>query len=92
MLSPVLFYVIVISIINSFQIFTFVYVITGGAGGPGTATLVYVLYLFRNGFVYQKMGYASALAWILLVIVLVLTWLQFNVSRFWVYYEGDERG
>jgi multiple sugar transport system permease protein len=95
MLSPVLFYVIVISIINSFQIFTIVYVMTSGTGssgstvgGPGTATLVYVVYMFQNAFIYQKMGYASALAWILLMIILVLTWLQFVASRRWVYYEG----
>jgi multiple sugar transport system permease protein len=88
MLSPVLFYVIVISIIASFQIFDNVYVMT--RGGPGTATLVYVMYLYQNAFEYQKMGYASAMAWVLFLIILGLTWAQFRGSRYWVYYEFEE--
>jgi len=90
MLSPSLFYVTIISTINSFQIFDTVYVMT--QGGPGKATLVYVLHLYRNAFEYQKMGYASAMAWILFLIILGLTWLQFKVSRYWVYYEFEEGG
>jgi len=90
MLSPVLFYVIVISIIGSFQIFTNVYVMT--RGGPGTATLVYVMHLYSNAFEYQKMGYASAMAWILFLIILGLTGLQFRISRRWVYYEAEGGG
>ncbi len=87
MLSPVLLFVIIISTINSFQIFTDVYVLT--QGGPGTATLVYVFYLFRNAFEYLKMGYASALAWILFMVVLALTWIQLRASQRWVYYESS---
>ena len=87
MLSPVLFYVSVISIIGSFQIFTNVFVTT--RGGPGTATLVYVMHLYLNAFEYMKMGLASAMAWILFLIILVLTWLQFKASKRWVYYEAD---
>ncbi len=90
MISPVLFFVIVISVIGSFQIFDNVYVMT--QGGPGTATLVYVFHLYRNAFQYQKMGYASAMAWILSVIILVLTWLQIKASTAWVYYEGEGEG
>jgi multiple sugar transport system permease protein len=90
MLSPVLFYVIVISVIGSFQIFDNVYVMT--RGGPGTATLVYVMHLYQNAFEYQQMGYASAMAWILFLIILGLTWLQFRGSRVWVYYEAGEEG
>jgi multiple sugar transport system permease protein len=89
MLSPVLFFVIVISVINSFQILTDVLVMT--QGGPGTATFVYVYYIYQAAFQYLKMGYASALAWILFVIILVLTCLQLWASRRWVYYEGGER-
>jgi multiple sugar transport system permease protein len=87
MLSPVLFFVLIISVIASFQIFDNVYVMT--QGGPGTATLVYVLHLYRNAFEYQKMGYASAMAWILAMIILILTWLQFRASSAWVYYESE---
>ncbi|GIV80356.1 sugar ABC transporter permease [Litorilinea aerophila] len=89
MLSPVLFFVIVISTINSFQILTDVLVMT--QGGPGTATFVYVYYIYQAAFQYLKMGYASALAWILFLIILALTLLQLWGSKRWVYYEGGER-
>lgn len=89
MLSPVLFFVIVISVISSLQILTDVLVMT--QGGPGTATFVYVYYIYLAAFNYLKMGYASALAWILFAIILVLTLLQLWASKRWVYYEGGER-
>jgi multiple sugar transport system permease protein len=87
MISPVLFYNLVIGIISTFQIFTSAYVMT--AGGPNDATLFYNLYLYNNAFRYQRMGYASALAWVLFVIVMVLTLLVFRSSAMWVYYEGE---
>jgi len=87
MLSPTIFFNLVMGIIGSFQIFTNVYIMT--SGGPGTATLVYVLYLFQNAFLYFKMGYASAMAWILFVIILTLTLLVIKSSAFWVYYETE---
>jgi multiple sugar transport system permease protein len=90
MLSPVLFFVIIISVIESFQIFTNVYVMT--RGGPGTATLVYIMHLYLNAFEYQKMGYASALAWVLFIIIMGLTLIQLRASKRWVYYEGDAEG
>jgi multiple sugar transport system permease protein len=58
-------------------------------GGPSNATLFYGLYLYRNAFNYLEMGYASALAWVLLAIILALTLLLFRSARFWVYYEGS---
>lgn len=85
MISPALFFVIVIGIVASFQIFTTVAVMT--QGGPGSATLVYVYYLYQNAFTYFKMGYASALGWVLFVVVAALTWVQFVASRKWVHYE-----
>jgi multiple sugar transport system permease protein len=88
MLSPVLFFVLVISTISSFQILTDVLVMT--QGGPGTATFVFVYYIYQSAFQYLKMGYASALAWILFAIILGLTLLQLWGSKKWVYYE-DER-
>jgi multiple sugar transport system permease protein len=87
LITPVLFYNLVIGIISTFQIFTQVYVMT--AGGPVESTLFYNLYLYNNAFRYQRMGYASALAWMLFVIVLVLTLLVFRSSAMWVYYEGE---
>jgi multiple sugar transport system permease protein len=89
LITPVLFYNLVIGIISTFQIFTTVYVMTGG--GPVESTLFYNLYLYNNAFRYQRMGYASALAWILFIIVLTLTLLVFRSSAMWVYYEGEVR-
>jgi multiple sugar transport system permease protein len=87
LISPVIFYNLVIGIIGTFQYFTSAYVMTNG--GPAEATMFYNLYLYNNAFRYQKMGYASALAWVLLLIVLVLTMLVFRSSAAWVYYEGE---
>jgi len=86
MISPALFLVIVTSTVASFQIFTNVAVMT--EGGPGTSTMVYVYYLYLNAFTYFRMSYGSALAWLLFVVVSLLTWLQFKASSKWVYYEG----
>ena len=59
-------------------------------GGPGTATLFYGLYLYRQAFEFYRMGYASALAWMIFLIILALTFVNFRIARFWVYYEGEE--
>ena len=89
LMTPIIFFNLVIGIISSFQFFTGVYVLT--RGGPADATLFYNLYLYNNAFRYNAMGYASALAWILFIIVLRLTLLVFKSSSFWVYYEGELR-
>ena len=90
LLSSTIFFVIIISVINSFQVFTSALVIT--QGGPGTGTLFYTLYMYYRAFLDLRMGYASAMAWILFVIILLLTLVQFRVARRWVYYEtGDAR-
>ena len=90
MISPVIFFNMIVTIIGAFQIFDQVYIMTNGKGGPANATLVYVLYLYRNGFEYFKMGYASALAVVLFVIILGITAFQFAAARRWVYYEGGD--
>ena len=89
MLTPTVFFHLITTVIGSFQIFTYAYVLTGG--GPADSTLFYVLYLSRLGFEYFKMGYASAFAWVLFVVVLLLTILQFAAGRHWVYYEESAR-
>jgi len=91
MMTPVIFYTLVLGLIGAFQYFTEVYVISGGSGGPQRATLFYNLYLYQNAFKYNEMGYASALAWVLFIIVLALTLLVFRSSVMWVYYEGEVR-
>lgn len=85
MMSPVIFLVIILSTFGSFQAFVQPYVMTGG--GPANATLLGVLYLYYSGFEWGKMGYASAIAWVLLVILLIFTVIQLKLARHWVYYE-----
>ena len=89
LMTPVIFFNLVIGIIGTFQFFTGVYVLT--RGGPADATLFYNLYLYNNAFRYMEMGYASSLAWVLFIIVLLLTLLVFRSSSLWVYYEGEIR-
>jgi multiple sugar transport system permease protein len=89
MLSPAIFFNLILAIIGAFQVFTQSYIITGG--GPENATLFYVLYLYRMAFENFRMGYASALAWILFLIILLFTYIQFKLSDRWVYYEGAVR-
>lgn len=85
-LSPLIFYNLVMGIIGSFQVFTQAYIMTGA--GPGNSTLFYVLQLYRQAFEFHNMGYASAIAWILFVICLLVTLLVFRGSKNLVYYEG----
>lgn len=88
MLSPYIFFNLVMGIIGTFQIFTQAYIMT--SGGPVDSTLFYVYYLFNNAFRYFKMGYASALAWILFIIILLLTLVQLRLAPRWVYYEAEQ--
>ncbi|NPV07257.1 MAG: sugar ABC transporter permease [Anaerolineae bacterium] len=89
MVSPVLFFQLVMGIIGALQVFTAGYVMT--AGGPNNATLFFVLHLYRNAFQYFKMGYACSLAWLLFLYVSALTLLTFRSSSAWVYYETELR-
>lgn len=88
LLTPTIFFNLVLGIIGAFQVFTQAYIVS--AGGPLWSTLFYVLYLYNQGFQYFKMGYASALAVVLFVIILVLTLIVQFTSRRWVYYEGAQ--
>jgi multiple sugar transport system permease protein len=86
MISPVILYHIITALFGGFQIFTTAYIATNG--GPANSTLFYVLYLYRNAFQYSKMGYASAMAWILFIIVLIITLIIFRTSARWIFYRG----
>jgi len=90
MMSPTLFFVLVTSIISSFQVFVTALIMTNG--GPANATLMYVLYLYRLAFVQFRMGPASALAWAYFVIIMGFAGLLFATGRAWVYYESDLLG
>lgn len=85
MLSPAIFFTLIIGIIRSFQVFTQAYVMT--QGGPKNSTLFYVYYLYLRGFRMLKMGSASSMAWILFILILVFTLIQFKFASKWVYYE-----
>ena len=87
MLSPIIFFNLVMSIINSFQTFTQAFIVSGGTGGPSDSTLFYTLYLYTQGFGQMKMGYAAAMAWILVLIVAVFTLVNFAASKYWVHYD-----
>ena len=86
MLSPVLFFVIIISVVGSFQNFTEIRVMT--EGGPGESSNVLIWYLWENAFIFLQLGVAAAVAWIMFVILMALTGLQFRIGRRWVYYEA----
>jgi multiple sugar transport system permease protein len=91
MLSPVLFFNLVLQTIQAFQVFTPAFAVSAGKGGPADSTLVYTLYLYDRGFVASHMGYASAMAWVLLLAIGAVTAVLFRTSRSWVFYasEGD---
>ncbi len=88
LLTPTIFFTLIMGIIGSFQVFTQGFVMT--QGGPNNATLFYVLYLYQNAFQFLKMGYASALAWVLFLIILAFTAVQMKMSG-WVHYEGEAK-
>ncbi len=87
LLTPVLFFNLTITLIQSFQTFTKAFIISGGSGGPINSTLLYSLYLYIKGFTFLDMGYASAMAWVLLFIIAIITGLLFLSSRYWVFYS-----
>lgn len=89
MISGVLFFVITVALINSLQVFTQGYVMFDDDGGPRNAALFAVMYLFQRAFSYFQMGYAAAIAWILFLVIITITALQFKVSQRWVYYEAS---
>ncbi|MGN6442015.1 MAG: carbohydrate ABC transporter permease [Arthrobacter sp.] len=91
MLSPVIFFNLLMETIHAFQIFASAYIISNGEGGPAGSTLFYTLYLYLRGFSDFRMGYASAMAWLLVVVVGIITLIFFRTSKSWVHYSGDSR-
>ena len=91
MLSPVLLFNLLLETIHSFQIFGSAFIISGGTGGPAGSTLFYTLYLYRRGFVDFQMGYAAAMAWVLVLVVGIITFIFFKTSKSWVHYSGETK-
>jgi multiple sugar transport system permease protein len=91
LLAPVIFFNLVLQTIEGFKAFTQAFIVSGGTGGPIDSTLFYSLYLYIEAFANFRMGYASALAWLLLVIIAIFTAIAFGTSKYWVYYEDESR-
>jgi multiple sugar transport system permease protein len=87
LLSPIIFFNLVLQLIGSFQSFTQAYVVSGGTGGPSDSTMFYTMYLYQKGFGELDMGYAAAMAWGLVVIIGAFTAINFIASRWWVFYD-----
>lgn len=90
LLTPVIFFNLIMQLIAGFMTFTQAFVITNGSGRPLDTTLFYALYLYKRGFETYEMGYASAMAWVMLVVIALLTAVVFRTSSQWVYYEAQE--
>jgi multiple sugar transport system permease protein len=89
LLAPVIFFNLVLQTIDAFKAFTSAFIVSGGTGGPIDSTLFYTLYLYEEGFGNFRMGYASAMAWVLLIAIAVFTAAAFLTSKYWVFYEDD---
>lgn len=89
LITPMILFNLVMQMINAFQTFNAPYIISGGTGGPLDSTLVYSLYLYHKGFTFFEMGYASGMAWILLLIIGIFTLIQFRLSKIWVYNQDE---
>lgn len=90
LLSPIIFFNLVMQTISAFMTFTPAYIITKGEGGPLDGTLLYSLYIFQKAFNFFQMGYASAMAWVMLLLIGILTLILFKTSKYWVHYESKE--
>ncbi|AYB43565.1 sugar ABC transporter permease [Paenibacillus lautus] len=91
MITPIIFFDVVTTMIGAFQVFQEAYVMSeNGAGGPASSLLFYNLHLFNEAFVDYRMGYASAMAWFLFVIVMIITVINMTASKYWVHYEGGD--
>ena len=87
LLSPIIFFNLILQLIGAFQAFTQAFIISGGNGSPADSTLFYTLYLYLRGFGNFEMGYASAMAWVLVAIIGLFTLINFAVSKYWVFYD-----
>jgi len=87
MLTPVIFFNMVVQTIDAFKAFTPAFIVSGGSGGPINSTLFYTLYLYQEAFGYLRMGYAAALAWLLVLAIMAVTAVAFVTQRLWVHYD-----
>lgn len=92
MITPIIFYNLIMSFIGIFQYFIVPFVLTGGTGRPGNTTKFYAMQLYKEAFAYRHMGYAATMAWMLFMAVMIITIILFSTAKYWVYYAtGDDR-
>lgn len=91
MLSSVIFFNLLLETINAFQVFASAYIISNGSGGPAGMTNFYTVYLYKRGFADMQMGYASAMAWVLVIVVAIIAFVLFKTQKSWVHYAGENR-
>jgi multiple sugar transport system permease protein len=91
MLSPVIFFNLLLEVIAAFQVFSSAYIISGGTGGPAGMTNFYTLYLYKRGFGDLQMGYAAAMAWVLMIVVAIIAFVLFRTQKSWVHYSGESK-
>ena len=91
LLSPVIFFNLLLGLIGAFQVFASAYIISNGTGGPAGMTNFITVYLYKTGFADGRMGYAAAIAWVLLVVVAIIAFILFRTQKSWVHYSGDNR-
>jgi multiple sugar transport system permease protein len=91
LLSPVIFFNLLLGLIGAFQVFASAYIISNGSGGPAGMTNFITLYLYKRGFSDGQMGYASAIAWVLLIVVAIIAFVLFRTQKSWVHYSGDSK-
>jgi multiple sugar transport system permease protein len=89
MLTPLIFFNLILQMVGAFQAFTPAFIVSNGSGGPLDSTLFYTLYIYRQGFGNLEMGYASAMAWVLLLAVGTFSVITFVTSRYWVFYQDQ---
>ncbi|MEV0354063.1 sugar ABC transporter permease [Nonomuraea sp. NPDC050680] len=89
LITPIIFFNLILQTIGAFQTFTQAHVVSGGTGGPANSTLFYTLYIYQQGFMNFDMGYASALAWVLMGAIALITAVHFVLSKYWVFYGDD---
>jgi multiple sugar transport system permease protein len=91
LITPLIFFNLILQMVGAFQAFTPAYIVSGGTGGPLDSTLFYTLYVYRQGFGYLQMGYASAMSWLLLLVIAIVSSISFLTSRYWVFYQDEGR-
>lgn len=91
LITPLIFFNLILQMVGAFQAFTPAYIVSGGTGGPLDSTLFYTLYVYRQGFGYLQMGYASAMSWLLLLVIAFVSSISFLTSRYWVFYQDEGR-